>query len=100
VAALNRAIALANVHGPAAGIEAVNAIQRREKLQSYHLLYAVLGEFEMRLGNSSAAIPHLQTALSLTHTESERAFLEKRLLACTAVGSSDAAVSPPPVSYR
>ena len=57
VVALNRAIAVANVRGPAAGIAAVEAIRDREKLESYHLLYAVLGEFEARLGRSTAAPP-------------------------------------------
>jgi len=48
----NRAIAVANVHGPAAGIQAVEAIRDhpRSKLESYYLLYAVLGDFELRLG--------------------------------------------------
>ena len=44
VVALNRAVAVANVHGPIAGVEAVEAIRNRGKLSSYYLLYAVLGE--------------------------------------------------------
>lgn len=82
VVALNRAIAVANVRGPKAGIEAVNAIRDRDKLESYHLLYAVLGEFESRLDHPDAAAGFFRTALKLAETKSERAFLEKRLRDC------------------
>src|SRR6202008_4915829 len=51
VIALNRAIVIANIHGPKAGIEAVEAIKDRKKLDSYYLLYAVLGEFESQLND-------------------------------------------------
>lgn len=84
VVALNRAIAVANVRGAAAGIAAVEGIASREKLESYHLLYAVLGDFEARLGRTAAARAHFQRALQLAETSSERTFLEKRLRACEA----------------
>lgn len=79
VAALNRAIAVAHVQGPAAGIAAVEAIGDRAKLESYHLLYAVLGDFAARLGRTAEAAQHFQKALELADTTSEQAFLEKRL---------------------
>jgi RNA polymerase sigma-70 factor (ECF subfamily) len=82
VVALNRAIAVANVRGPAAGIAAIEAIRDREKLESYHLLYAVLGEFEARRGRQPAAADFFQRALKLADTKSEQAFLEKRLRDC------------------
>src|SRR6185369_3057302 len=49
VIALNRAVAVANVHGPQAGLDALVAVEGREELRSYYLLYAVRGEFEARL---------------------------------------------------
>src|SRR5438093_9753278 len=49
VIALNRAVAVANVHGPQAGIEAVEKIENGSQLSSYYLLYSVLGEFEKQL---------------------------------------------------
>jgi RNA polymerase sigma-70 factor (ECF subfamily) len=82
VIALNRAIAVANVQGPADGIEAVNAIRDREKLESYYLLYAVLGDFEVQLGRLGPAAEYFQRALELADTKSEQAFLEKRLRDC------------------
>jgi RNA polymerase sigma-70 factor (ECF subfamily) len=82
VIALNRAVALAEVRGPQAGIEAVGVIQNLQSLESYYLLYAVLGEFESRLNHARAAAAHFQKSLQLAEIKSEQAFLSKRLLAC------------------
>ena len=79
VIALNRAVAVANVDGPQAGIEAVEAIQDGSQLKSYYLLYAVLGEFEKQLNNFQAAIDNFRKALELTELTSEQLFLSKRL---------------------
>lgn len=82
VVALNRVVALAEVHGPQAGIEAVGTIQNLQSLKSYYLLYAVLGEFESRLNRSRAAAEHFRKSLQLAEIKSEQAFLSKRLQAC------------------
>ena len=82
VVALNRAVALAEVHGPQAGLEAVGAIQNLPSLESYYLLYAVLGEFELRLNHSHAAAAHFRKSLKLAKIKSEQVFLSKRLRAC------------------
>lgn len=79
VVALNRAVAVANVHGPRAGIEAVETIQNREQLNSYYLLYVVLGEFEANLSNRQAAINYFRKSLELTTIQSEQVFLVKKL---------------------
>jgi RNA polymerase sigma-70 factor (ECF subfamily) len=82
VVALNRAVALAEVRGPEAGIEAVTAIQNLQSLESYYLLYAVLGEFEARLNHAHAAAAHFRKSLQLAEIKSERAFLSRRLQSC------------------
>jgi RNA polymerase sigma factor (sigma-70 family) len=79
VVALNRAVAVANVHGPRAGIEAVEAIRNREQLNSYYLLYVVLGEFEANLSNRQAAINYFRKSLELATIHSEQMFLSKKL---------------------
>jgi predicted RNA polymerase sigma factor len=79
VVALNRAVAVANVHGARAGIEAVEAIQNREQLNSYYLLYVVLGEFEANLSNRQAAINYFRKSLELATIQSEQMFLSKKL---------------------
>lgn len=82
VVALNRAVALAEVEGPQAGIEAVNAIQNLQSLETYYLLYAVLGEFELRLNHARAAAAHFRKSLQLAEIKSEQDFLSKRINDC------------------
>jgi RNA polymerase sigma factor (sigma-70 family) len=86
---LNRAVALANVHGPRAGIEAVQAIQDRQELNSYYLLYAVLGEFEADLNNKESAINYFRKSLELTTIKSEQIFMSKKLKQIEAGSSSN-----------
>ena len=88
VVALNRAIVIANVHGPQAGLDAVAASHGLDKLESYYLLYAALGEFEERLNHLSAAAGHFRKAMELAELKSEKAFLAKRLQACEGVGAT------------
>jgi predicted RNA polymerase sigma factor len=45
VIALNRALAVANIDGPQAGIEAAESIHSGNQLNSHYLLYTVIGEF-------------------------------------------------------
>lgn len=90
VVALNRAVAVANVHGPQEGIDAVESIPNRKHLDAYYLVYAVLGEFEAQLGNQRGAIYNFRKAQRLTDVTSEHAFLEKRLREC---GSTVAAAA-------
>ena len=82
VVALNRAIVIANLHGPQAGLEALAAIRDLEALNTYYLLHAVLGEFESRLNHAQAAAGHFRKSLQLAGIKSEQAFLAKRLRAC------------------
>jgi len=82
VVALNRAVALAEVQGPQAGIEAVGKIGNVRALKNYYLFHAVLGEFELRLRHFDAAADHFRDALRLASIKSERAFLEKMLKDC------------------
>ena len=86
VVALNRAVAVANVRGPEAGLQTLRAIRNREKLDFYYLFYSVIGEFEMRLSNHAAAAEQFRKAFELAETKSERAFLLKRLQHCVDSG--------------
>jgi RNA polymerase sigma factor (sigma-70 family) len=82
VAALNRAVAVANVHGPQAGLEALTVVRKRKELSSYYLLYAVLGEFEAQLNHPRAAADYFDQSLKLAGIKSEQTFLSGRLQAC------------------
>jgi RNA polymerase sigma factor (sigma-70 family) len=88
VVALNRAVAVANVHGAKTGLEAVRAIRDSKKLDSYYLLYAVIGELEMRLNNREAAAQEFRKAFELAETKPERALLLKRIQDCADGASS------------
>ncbi|MGH7854040.1 MAG: RNA polymerase sigma factor [Candidatus Binatia bacterium] len=79
IVALNRAVAVAHVYGPRAGIEAIEAIHDRQQLNGYYLLYAVLGEFEADLDHRPAAMKHFRKALELATMESEQIFLTKKI---------------------
>ena len=79
IVALNRAVAVANVHGSRAGIEAVEAIGDLKQLNGYHLLYAVLGEFEADLNHRETALQHFRKALELATIKSEQLFLTKKI---------------------
>ena len=79
VVALNRAVAVAHVRGPRAGIVAVEAIHDRHQLNCYYLLYAVLGEFEADLDHRQTAMKHFRKALELATMKSEQIFLTKKI---------------------
>jgi RNA polymerase sigma factor (sigma-70 family) len=84
IVSLNRAVAVAQVHGPSAGMDAVAAIQNYHSLDSYYLLYAVLAEFNTQLNNFDSAAEHLRKAIQLTGLKSEQQLLSERLKQCEA----------------
>lgn len=84
VVALNRAIVVAHVAGPRAGLDAVAAIPNRDKLEGYYLLYAVLGELESRRRDPLTAAGWFRRATQLTDLKSEKDFLTRRYQECVA----------------
>ena len=74
VVALNRAVAVAEVAGPAAGLEIVDGLD----LPRHHLLPAVRADLLRRLGRAAEAVDAYDAALALTANERERAFLRRR----------------------
>lgn len=90
---LNRAVALAMAFGPAAGLEAVDALAGEPALAAYHLLPSVRGELLARLGRHDEARAELERAASLTRNTRERALLLERA-AASARESGDSTTSP------
>jgi RNA polymerase sigma factor (sigma-70 family) len=82
IVALNRAVAVANVHGAEASIAAVDLVRNRPELNSYYLLYAVLGDLEARRANFALAADYFRQSLKLTDVKSEQIFLASRIRAC------------------
>jgi RNA polymerase sigma factor (sigma-70 family) len=78
VVELNRAVAISMARGPAAGLEAVDAIANDPALKSYHLLPAVRGDFLAKLGRMDEARAEFDRAASLTQNARERELLLTR----------------------
>jgi RNA polymerase sigma-70 factor (ECF subfamily) len=77
VVRLNRAIALAEVAGPAPALSEVDSLSA--DLSGYHLFHATRGELLRRLGRLDEARVANLFALRLTANPAERALLEERL---------------------
>jgi RNA polymerase sigma-70 factor (ECF subfamily) len=75
---LNRAVALSMAHGPAAGLEAVDALRSEPALKGYHLLPSVRGDLLAKLGRNDEARAEFERAASLTRNEKERELLLRR----------------------
>jgi RNA polymerase sigma-70 factor, ECF subfamily len=75
IAALNRAVALAEVKGAHAALTAVDAIE----LPDYYLFHAIRADLLRRLGRVQEAADAYRRAIERTDNAAERAFLERRL---------------------
>ena len=78
IAAMNRAVAVARVHGPQAGMDALDAITDRSKLESYHLFHVIRGTFAAELGDHRSALTHFRQAGNLAILPAERDFIARR----------------------
>jgi RNA polymerase sigma factor (sigma-70 family) len=79
VVLINRAVAVAQIQGPVAGLNALKAIPVDGQLERYPFLHAAEGEFHRRLGHSTEAEIAFQRALDFARTEPQRRFLVRRL---------------------
>ncbi len=75
---LNHAIAAAMVHGPAKGLELLDALDADGRLAGHHRVDAVRAHLAEMAGDVDAAISHYQTAASLTSSLPERDYLLKQ----------------------
>ena len=75
VVALNRAIAVAEVDGPNAALEILDALP----LEGYHAYQATRADLLRRAGRTVAAVSAYQRAIDLASNPAERAFLRGRL---------------------
>jgi RNA polymerase sigma-70 factor (ECF subfamily) len=74
VAALNRAVAVAEVDGPAAALALVDGLAAAS-LDRYYLFHAIRADLLRRLGRRAEADAAYQAALALSGNEAERAHL-------------------------
>ena len=79
IVALNRAVAVAQVRGPQAGLDAIAEISQRDRLEAHYLLHAVVGELQWRLKNDHAAAESFRRALQLSQVGPEQQYLAQML---------------------
>jgi predicted RNA polymerase sigma factor len=75
VVALNRAVAVAMVHGPAKGLELVHDLASDARLSGNHRLDVVQAHLLELAGNTSKAIEHYRAAAATTGSLPERNYL-------------------------
>jgi RNA polymerase sigma-70 factor, ECF subfamily len=75
VVALHRAVAVAEIDGPEAGLAIVDGLG----LERHHVFHAVRADLLRRLGRAADAERAYHAAIALAGNEAERGFLEERL---------------------
>jgi RNA polymerase sigma-70 factor, ECF subfamily len=79
VVLLNRAVAVAMVAGPAAGLALVDELGQAPALSDYYLLPATRADLLRRLQRHAEAATAYRRALELVPTDAERRYLRRRL---------------------
>ena len=77
IVALNRAVAVAEVAGPAAALALLDDLD----LDGYYLFHAIRADLFRRLGRADEAAAAYTAALTLTENVAEREFLQRQLAA-------------------
>jgi RNA polymerase sigma factor (sigma-70 family) len=77
VVMMNRAVAVAHVHGPQAALEALATLPHRERIDAHYLLHAIEGELFHRLGRHEEAVKSFRRALHLARVGPEQMHLTR-----------------------
>ncbi len=78
IVTLNRAVALAEIDGPRAGLGLLATLDRDDRIARHHLLHAVRAHLLERAGDRAAACKHYKLAARSTASLAERRYLEAR----------------------
>ncbi|HEV3142346.1 MAG TPA: sigma-70 family RNA polymerase sigma factor [Gemmataceae bacterium] len=79
---LNRAIVVAEIVGPQAGIQALEEAGQEPALRHYHLIDATLGELYRRAGDFTHARRYLEAARRKTASPFDHEIIDRRLAQC------------------
>lgn len=80
VVRVNRAVAVAEVHGPAAGLALLESVTGVDR---WHLYWATMADLLRRLGRRDEAVTAYREALRCESNMADRRFLERRLVELT-----------------
>ncbi|NKQ52385.1 RNA polymerase sigma factor [Amycolatopsis sp. K13G38] len=75
---LNRAIALAEIEGPAAGLDLLSTLDGDERMAGHHRLLSVRAHLLEKTGDTTGAYEHYRRAAKATASLAERRYLESR----------------------
>jgi predicted RNA polymerase sigma factor len=75
---LNRAVAVAMVRGPRAGLEELSTMDKDERVAGHHRLDAVRAHFQELAGDHAAARASYQQAAKRTNSLPEQRYLQAR----------------------
>ncbi|MFE2430390.1 RNA polymerase sigma factor [Streptomyces sp. NPDC059373] len=81
VVALNRAVAVAEIHGAQEALALVDDLA--PGLDSYYVFHAIRADLLRRLGRNAEAVPAYEAAIARTENSAERAFLQRSRQALT-----------------
>ena len=79
VVAVNRAIAVANARGAAAGLRLLEEVEAEGSLEGYQSYWAAKADLQARMGERAAAAASYRMAVGLETDAATRAFLLERL---------------------
>ncbi len=94
VVELNRAVAVGQAQGPAAGLALADGLLEAPGMARYHLLPSVRAAFLSALGRRDEARAEWLRAASLTQNSREEALLRERAAALGGAGAGDASAGP------
>ena len=94
VTAMNRAVAVARVHGAQTGLAALDGIKHRSSLEGYHLYHAIRGTFAAELGQVAAALVSFRQAGYLATLPAERNFIALRIRECEVANGASGQTDP------
>jgi RNA polymerase sigma-70 factor (ECF subfamily) len=97
VAAINRAIAIAENRGAAAGLEALADLEGDERLNGYQPYWAARAALLSRAGEFNAAEAAYERAIGLERDPAVRGFLQRRQAALRGLGAASSQVDRKPL---
>ena len=86
---LNRAVAVAMVEGPAAGLELLNALDADPRVAGHYRVHGVRAHLLERAGNREGALVHYRAAAAGTTSIPERDYLVLKIARLTAERETD-----------